>query len=183
MKKPDELRPEATRLLVVEGTHEAYAFRGCFAPNVQVISCDGKDKLAGFLRGLSLSSGFEDQIERLVVILDNDLDPVATEAAAQKAFEGLTKHCKFVPVPGIGINGMFEDLLLRDNVLPAENQCIDQFFACLSAKPANGKARMQAWLAMQAPGRMLGSAITEGRVKRDGLAFNSLVDRIRTALG
>jgi len=46
----------------------------------------------------------------------------------------------------------------------------------------NGKARMQAWLATQAPGRMLGSAIQEGVVKLNGPKFKSLVTRLRSAL-
>lgn len=182
MKKGEELRSGATKLLVVEGTHEVYAFRGCFESNVQVISCDGKDKLAQFLERFSMSAGFENQIERLVVILDNDHDPVATEAAALKAFETLSKECHFVAVPDVGINGMFEDLLLLDNVSSAQNTCLDQFFACLSTTPANGKARMQAWLAMQAPGRMLGSAINDGDVSVQGQSFKRLLERIREKL-
>jgi len=189
MKEPDKLRVGVTKLLVVEGTHEVYAFRGCIDSNVQVISCDGKDKLAQFLARFSKSAGFESQIERVVVILDNDLDPAATEAYALKAFALLsTPNCQFVAVPDVATTGMFEDLLLPDNVLPAaQNQCLDQFFACmtvssLTAKSMNGKARMQAWLATQAPGRMLGSAIQEGFVKLNGPKFESLVTRLRSAL-
>ena len=83
---------------------------------------------------------------------------------------------------------MFEDLLLPDNVLPAsQNQCLDQFFACMtlsspSANPMNGKARMQAWLATQAPSRMLGSAINDGVVKLNGPNFANLLQRIRAML-
>ena len=192
MKEPDKLRMGVTKLLVVEGTHEVYAFRGCFDSDVQVISCDGKDKLAQFLARFSKSAGFESQIERVVVILDNDLDPAATEAFALQAFVLLPKPqcqlCQFVAVPDVGINGMFEDLLLPDNVSSeAQNQCLDQFFACMTltppkAKPVNGKARMQAWLAAQAPGRMLGSAIQEGVVKLNGPKFESLIQRLRSAL-
>lgn len=188
MKEP-ELRSGITKLLVVEGTHEVYAFRGCFDPDVQVISCDGKDKLTQFLQRFSKSAGFDSQIERVVVILDNDLDPAATEALALKAFQLLTNpQCRFVAVPDVGVNGMFEDLLLPDNVLPAaQNQCLDQFFACMqlsstTAKPTNGKARMQAWLATQAPGRMLGSAIQDGVVKLSGPKFADLLLRICAAL-
>ena len=186
----DKLRAGVSKLLIVEGKHESYAFRGLFDPAVvQVISCDGKDKLAQFLARFSKSAGFESQIERVVVILDNDLDPAATEAFALRAFVLLPKpQCQFVAVPDVGINGMFEDLLLPDNVLPAaQDQCLDQFFACMTltspkANPMNGKARMQAWLATQAPGRMLGSAIQEGVVKLNGPKFESLVKRLRSAL-
>jgi len=179
MKEPDKLRVGVTKLLVVEGTHEVYAFRGCFDSNVQVISCDGKDKLAQFLARFSKSAGFESQIERVVVILDNDLDPAATEAYALKAFALLsTPNCQFVAVPDVATTGMFEDLLLPDNVLPVACMTVSS----LTAKSMNGKARMQAWLATQAPGRMLGSAIQEGFVKLNGPKFESLVTRLRSAL-
>jgi hypothetical protein len=189
MKAAEQLRVGVTKLLVVEGTHEVYAFRGYFDPAVvQVISCDGKDKLAQFLTRFSKSAGFDRQIERVVVILDNDLDPAATHALALKAFATIPKpHCEFVAVPAVAQVGMFEDLLLPDNVSDAENACLDQFFACMasaasSTKPPNGKARMQSWLATKKPGKMLGSAINEGIVNRDGAEFVALIARLHAAL-
>jgi hypothetical protein len=188
MKAPEQLRSGVTKLLVVEGAHEVYAFRGCFETDVQVISCEGKDKLGQFLARFSKSAGFDGQIARVVAILDNDLDPAASEALALKAFEQLPKpYGRFVAVPDVGVNGMFEDLLLPDNVPPAINRCLDQFFECVgsnstAAKLTNAKARMQAWLATQAPGRMLGSAINDGVVNCKGKTFSVLLARLRVAL-
>jgi hypothetical protein len=168
--------------------HELYAFRGCFDENVQVISCKGKDKLPQFIERLSRSTGFADRIERVVVILDNDNDPQAAKILALKAFQAMPNQlCRFIPIPGENQLGMFEDVLLPDNVAPAQHLCIEQFFQCISAcspnaKPVNGKAFMQVWLATQAPGRMLGSAINEKFVQLQGDAFARLLATIGLAL-
>lgn len=177
------IRANATKLLVVEGKNEKDAFRKHFdeRSNVQVISCNGKDKLEQFLKGLPIVTGFESQIERVVVVLDNDDDPTKTEEAAQRAMMALRKPHGFVAVPDFGISGMLEDVLLTDNVSTVEQQCLDQFFACAS-KTANGKARMQAWLAIRAPGRMLGPAINNGKVSAEGPEFMRLLARTRVEL-
>lgn len=178
------IRRNATKLLVVEGKNDKDAFRKHFGEegNVQVISCKGKNKLAQFLRGLPIISGFESQIKCVVVVLDNDEDPIATETLAREAFDGRSKPHHFVAVPDVGANGMLEDLLLLDNVLPEQEICLAQFFSCAS-RTANGKSRMQAWLSIKAPGRMLGPAINENKVSVHGTAFAALLGRVRLALG
>ena len=191
MSVPGEppLKPETTGLVIVEGKHETYAFFGRFGASVQVLSCDGKEKLVAFLQRLGKTSGFADQVTRVVVLLDNDSDPTGTESAAKHAFlhSGFKELCRFIPVPGLNEKGMFEDLLLPQNLTDAEHACIDKFFECAlsaskNARTPNGKARMQVWLATRKPGRMLGSAIQENIVDTNGARFNQLIERIRADL-
>lgn len=188
-KKPLVLNSGTTRLVVVEGQNEVDALRTRLGDGVQVFSADSKDKIAVFLLGLHDISGFAAQIQKVVVMLDNDDDPQSTQLNALRWLEAaeLVSISKVLTVPADGQTGMLEDILLADNASLAELTCIEQFFDCTwassgSLKPPNGKARFQAWLSIKSPGAYLGRAISKNKVRLDGPQMSALIARLKVVL-
>jgi len=86
-KKLLVLNSGTTRLVIVEGQNEVDALRARLDDGVQVFSADSKDKIAVFLLGLHDISGFAAQIQKVVVMLDNDDDPQSTQSNALRWLE------------------------------------------------------------------------------------------------
>jgi len=188
-KKLLVLNSGTTRLVIVEGQNEVDALRARLDDGVQVFSADSKDKIAVFLLGLHDISGFAAQIQKVVVMLDNDDDPQSTQSNALRWLEAaeLVSISKVLTVPAEGQAGMLEDILLADNASAAELTCIEQFFHCSQAtsggvKRTSAKARFQAWLSIRSPGDFLGRAISKSKIRLDGPGMSALIARLKIVL-
>lgn len=153
-------------LLLGEGTGENEFFRDLLdemgIPDVQVEDYGGKNKLAGFLKGLTIRTGF-DQLQRIAVTRDADDDPEAAAASVRSAIAGagFPEHLtvQSMILPGGGRKGALESLWLESLHGAPFEVCVKQFFACLQEQgwepsqlfSKKDKGLAQVWLATKNP--------------------------------
>jgi hypothetical protein len=153
-------------LLIGEGTGEKEFFTDLLTemgiPGVQVEDYAGKNKLAAYLKGLTIRSGF-DQLQRLVITRDADNDAAGAAASIQAAIAaaGLSAALTVssMVLPGGGKEGALESLWLESLKGALYEDCVQRFFECLQEngwEPSQlfakkDKALTQVWLATKNP--------------------------------
>ena len=166
-------------LLLCEGEDEV-SFFSAWLPelgldSVQVVAYGGKTKLASFLADLPKLVGFGN-LRRLAITRDADEDA----DAAAKSLEGAIRRSPPVHqlspstmvLPGGGKPGALESLWIESLTGNPYEECVDQFFECITKKgwqqsqvfAKNDKARAQLWIATkETPNDRFGFAAWHGR--------------------
>lgn len=173
---------EKARMLLVEGSDEV-AFFGALAAHLkledrlQVASYDGKDKLHEKLSVVRNDPNFED-LSAIGIVRDADYNTNAFQSVCsqiQKAnrqnlvparafavpgraleFVGETPKLAVMIIPGDGIDGMLEDVILNALQDAPTMKCVMAFFDCIQIEgiviePTSlPKARMRVFLAAKA---------------------------------
>ena len=153
-------------LLIGEGSGEREFFRDLLTEmgvaGVQVEDYAGKNKLADYLKGLKIRSGF-DQLQRLVITRDADNDPRGAKASVQSAIHSAnfptSLKVEFTVLPGNDRQGALESLWLESLELATFADCVQGFFKCLEDQgwepsqlyAKKDKALAQVWLATKNP--------------------------------
>jgi hypothetical protein len=153
-------------LLIGEGSGEKEFFTDLLTEMgitcVQVEDYAGKNKLAAYLKGLQIRTGF-DQLQRLVITRDADNDAAGAAASIQSAITaaGLPAALtvRSMVLPGDDKQGALESLWLESLKGAPYEECVERFFECLREKgwepsqffAKKDKALTQVWLATKNP--------------------------------
>lgn len=144
---------ESSRLLVVEGNDDQLFLEALLADMgiadaFQIHNAGGKDKIAGALRALVLTPGFE-RVEALAILRDADSDWQAALRSCQSALRdaGLAQpqpsssspndcipRSSVFLFPGQHRCGALEDLLLETVADEPIISCVNAFEACLKER-------------------------------------------------
>jgi hypothetical protein len=187
------------RLLIGEGVEEVLFFtamlRHLEISGVQVEQYSGKEKLAPYLRTLTVRPGFS-QLRVLHITRDADNSPQDALASVADAVQGAGFPSSIVVrtflLPGAGRPGALEDLCLKAIAGQPIEQCIDDYFGCVrrvtpvrvTSATRQAKARIHAWLAAQEePDLRLGQAAAKRYIEWSAPAFEELKDFLRGLVG
>ncbi len=192
------LRIQHPRLLLGEGKDEVAFFEALLKhlgiDGVQVEDYQGKGKLRDYLGTLPLRPDYR-LVDAVAITRDADDEPEAAWRAVVDAmsaklgcitpgpgtFSAGRPRVGALVLPGPNLPGSLEDVCLDSIGQHPARDCVEEFLACASrqglapAEGQRGKARLQAWLAVQPrPGRRLGEAARDGLWNFDSPALTEL---------